>query len=125
MMLRAQAIERLVCSTKPSFLAARTLTGLFASKQPDGGFYYNPAVVVQHVKRASYRNNPQAAYEFERAMWLFYRKHYRATTPALAGRADLRDAGIARRYALMREILNDSGGKQPPSPEGVRVKKDR
>ncbi len=41
---------------------------------------YYPAVTVQHVKRAASRRSARAQYEFDRAMWLFYRKHYQART---------------------------------------------
>ena len=41
--------------------------------------YYSGAT-VQHVKRAASRKSPKAQYEFDRAMWLFYRKHYQAHT---------------------------------------------
>ncbi len=44
---------------------------------------YRPHVVIHHVKRAASRASPQARYEFQRAMWLFYQKHYAATTPRL------------------------------------------
>ena len=42
---------------------------------------YNPAVTVTHVKRAASRQSRRAQHEFYRAMLIFYRKHYRATTP--------------------------------------------
>jgi N-acetylglucosaminyl-diphospho-decaprenol L-rhamnosyltransferase len=42
---------------------------------------YRPQVVVRHVKRAASRGSRRAAYEFQRAMWLFYTKHYAPTTP--------------------------------------------
>jgi N-acetylglucosaminyl-diphospho-decaprenol L-rhamnosyltransferase len=41
---------------------------------------YRPAVEIQHVKRAASRSSRRAQFEFQRAMWLFYRKHYAATT---------------------------------------------
>lgn len=44
---------------------------------------YRPSVVVHHVKRASSAGSDRARYEFQRAMWLFYHKHYAATTPRL------------------------------------------
>lgn len=44
---------------------------------------YRPAVVVRHVKRASSSKSARAPYEFQRAMWLFYEKHYAKTTPRL------------------------------------------
>jgi N-acetylglucosaminyl-diphospho-decaprenol L-rhamnosyltransferase len=42
---------------------------------------YRPHVVVHHVKRAASRGSARARREFERAMWLFYAKHYAAGTP--------------------------------------------
>lgn len=42
---------------------------------------YHPQVVVRHVKRAASRRSKKAQYEFWRAMLIFYRKHYQATTP--------------------------------------------
>jgi hypothetical protein len=43
--------------------------------------FYHPQVVVKHVKRAASRKSRKAQFEFQRAMLIFYRKHYRATTP--------------------------------------------
>jgi hypothetical protein len=42
---------------------------------------YRPSVVIHHEKRAASRKNPRAAFEFQRAMWIFYRKHYLGRTP--------------------------------------------
>lgn len=54
----------------------------WAKRMKDVGWrvVYNPAVTVQHVKRASSRQNPRAQIEFYRAMLLFYYKHYRRDT---------------------------------------------
>ena len=41
----------------------------------------HPQVTVRHVKRAASRQSQRAKLEFYRAMLIFYRKHYRATTP--------------------------------------------
>ena len=38
-------------------------------------------IVVKHVKRAASRKSKRAQFEFQRAMLIFYRKHYRQTTP--------------------------------------------
>ena len=44
--------------------------------------YYNPQVTVLHYKRqSSVQNQERARYEFHRAMYLFYRKHYAQDTP--------------------------------------------
>ena len=42
--------------------------------------FYLPSVTIHHVKRAASRHSSRAKYEFTRAMWLFYSKHYRATS---------------------------------------------
>ena len=42
---------------------------------------YYPGVEVLHVKRAASRQSKRAQFEFVRAFLIFYRKHYRATTP--------------------------------------------
>ena len=83
MVVRARAIEQAGLFDEDFFFGGEDLDWAFRIKAAGWKVYYNPAVVVQHVKRASFRNNPQAAYEFERAMWVFYRKHYRATAPRL------------------------------------------
>jgi GT2 family glycosyltransferase len=71
---------------------------------------YRPQVVVHHVKRAASRGSRRAAYEFQRAMWLFYRKHYAATTPAPVGW--LVQLGLAARGgpALAREMWRPRAG---------------
>lgn len=71
---------------------------------------YRPQVEVRHVKRAASRGSAKAHFEFQRAMWLFYRKHYAAgaswpvhvlVTLALALRGGPR---------LTREMLRDGRG---------------
>ena len=55
----------------------------WAKRIKDAGWkvWYNPSVVVLHVKEAASRYSPRARVEFYRAMAIFYRKHYAATTP--------------------------------------------
>jgi len=81
MMVRTQAVEQAGLLDEDFFFGGEDLDWAYRIKAAGWKVYYNPAIVVRHVKRASYRHNPQAAFEFERAMWIFYRKHYRATTP--------------------------------------------
>lgn len=72
---------------------------------------YRPQVVIQHVKRAASRQSRRAHYEFQRAMWLFYRKHYAATTPAWAHA--LVQLGLALRGGprLAREMWQTGWGR--------------
>jgi len=65
------------------FFCGEDLDWAFRIKATGRTILYYPAVTVRHVKQAAFRKNAGARYEFNRAMWLFYRKHYRATTPFL------------------------------------------
>ena len=120
MLARAQAIEQAGLLDEDFFFGGEDLDWAFRIKAAGWKVYYNPSVAVQHVKRASYRKNPQAAFEFERAMWLFYRKHYRATTPPWLNA--LICAGLVMRggMPLAREMMRNSKNGRLSSPEGVR-----
>jgi GT2 family glycosyltransferase len=86
MLVRREAIEQAGLLDEIFWMYGEDLDWAFRIKQCGWKVYYYPPVVVQHVKRAaSSQDNAGAArakYEFDRAMWLFYRKHYRAATPA-------------------------------------------
>jgi hypothetical protein len=53
-------------------------------------------------------------------MWLFYRKHYQATTPWLLNVLICAALALRGGMPLAREMLRHRGGELPPSPEGVR-----
>jgi GT2 family glycosyltransferase len=84
-LVRREAIEQVGLLDETFWMYGEDLDWAYRIKQAGWKVYYYPPVVVQHVKRASSgQSNAGAAkakYEFDRAMWLFYRKHYRATTP--------------------------------------------
>jgi len=73
---------------------------------------YRPQVVVRHVKRAASRQSRRARYEFQRSMWLFYDKHYAATTPRAVD--CLVKLGLAARGgpALAREMWHHRSGRR-------------
>jgi GT2 family glycosyltransferase len=81
MMVRGSAIEQVGLLDEDFFFGGEDLDWAYRIKAAGWKIYYNPAVEVRHVKQAAFRKNPDAAYEFERAMWIFYRKHYRSQTP--------------------------------------------
>jgi N-acetylglucosaminyl-diphospho-decaprenol L-rhamnosyltransferase len=114
MMVRTEAIRQVGLLDERFFFGGEDLDWAFRIKAAGWKIYYNPAVVVQHVKRASFRRNPQAAYEFERAMWLFYRKHYRASTPAWLNALVCLGLALRGGMPLVREMLSDAG--KPPVP---------
>jgi len=67
----------------------------WAKRAKDGGWevWYNGQVEITHVKEAASKRSRKARVAFYEAMWIFYRKHYRAGTPWLLDKAVL--LGIA------------------------------
>ena len=87
MLVRGQAIDQAGLLDEQFWMYGEDLDWAYRIKQKGWKVYYYPQVVVQHIKRASSgQSNAGAAkakYEFDRAMWLFYRKHYQAQTSPL------------------------------------------
>ncbi|MBI2845489.1 MAG: glycosyltransferase family 2 protein [Chloroflexi bacterium] len=82
MLIRREVLEEIGYLDEDFFLYGEDLDLAYRAKAKGWKVFYNPQVVVRHYKRQSTRLNPrQARYEFYRAMWLFYRKHYQKTTP--------------------------------------------
>ncbi|MCS6846431.1 MAG: glycosyltransferase family 2 protein [Anaerolineae bacterium] len=107
MMLRAEVIARIGLLDEQFFMYGEDLDWCLRAKQAGYRVVYYPDVTVHHVKRAASRASAKAQYEFQRAMWLFYKKHYRASThPLVDGLVRL---GLAVRGgpALLREMSRD------------------
>jgi hypothetical protein len=87
MLVRREALAQVGLLDEVFWMYGEDLDWAYRIKQRGWKVYYYPAVVVTHVKRASSSQDnagaAKAKYEFDRAMWLFYRKHYQATTPRL------------------------------------------
>lgn len=81
MLVRAEAIEQAGLMDEDFFMYGEDLDWAYRIKAAGWKIYYNPAVTVLHVKRASTRHCPRAQVEFYRAMDVFYRKHYAGRTP--------------------------------------------
>jgi N-acetylglucosaminyl-diphospho-decaprenol L-rhamnosyltransferase len=82
MLVRSQAIEQAGLLDEQFFMYGEDLDWCLRIKLAGWRVLYHPGVTVHHIKRAASRKSPKAQFEFQRAMWLFYRKHYRATTAA-------------------------------------------
>ena len=110
MMLRAEAIAQVGLMDERFFMYAEDLDWAKRIKEAGWKVYYNPAVTVRHVKRASSRQFPKRTrLEFERASLRFYRKHYRPSTPAWLNALILLALGVRGGSALWPEIL----GREP------------
>ncbi|MDI9639606.1 glycosyltransferase family 2 protein [Geitlerinema splendidum] len=81
MQIRREAIDAVGLLDETFFMYAEDLDWAYRIKGAGWAVIYHPQVVVRHVKRAASRQSRKAQFEFWRAMLLFYRKHYRQTTP--------------------------------------------
>jgi hypothetical protein len=81
MWVRKEAIEDVGLMDDTFFMYGEDLDWAYRIKNAGWKIYYNPAVTVLHVKKASTRLNPRAQIEFYRAMETFYKKHFAEETP--------------------------------------------
>jgi N-acetylglucosaminyl-diphospho-decaprenol L-rhamnosyltransferase len=119
MLVRTKAMEQAGLLDETFFFGGEDLDWAFRIKAAGWKVYYNPSVVVRHVKRASFSKNPRAAYEFERAMWLFYRKHYQPATPRFLNALICLGLALRGGMPLAREMLRGSRNERLSS-EGAR-----
>jgi N-acetylglucosaminyl-diphospho-decaprenol L-rhamnosyltransferase len=76
MLLRGQAIQQAGLLDEQFFMYGEDLDWCLRVKQHGWRVVYYPDAIVHHVKRAASKQSAKARYEFQRAMWLFYKKHY-------------------------------------------------
>lgn len=81
MQVRREAIRDAGLLDETFFMYGEDLDWAFRIKEAGWKVFYHPQVMVKHIKRASSRRSQKAQFEFQRAMLIFYRKHYRRTTP--------------------------------------------
>lgn len=81
MIIRRRAIAQAGLLDETYFMYGEDLDWAYRIKSHGWKIYYNPAVTVTHIKRASSRRSPRAQMEFYRAMAIFYRKFYADSTP--------------------------------------------
>jgi len=81
MQVRKEAIAQVGLMDEAFFMYAEDLDWAYRVKAAGWKVIYHPEVIVWHVKRAASRQSKKAPFEFYRAMLIFYRKHFRKTTP--------------------------------------------
>jgi GT2 family glycosyltransferase len=81
MLVRREAIAQVGLLDETFFMYGEDLD--WARRITDAGWqvWYNPRVIVTHIKEAASRHSYRARVEFYRALIIFYEKHYRLTTP--------------------------------------------
>ncbi|MGB9593144.1 MAG: glycosyltransferase family 2 protein [Anaerolineae bacterium] len=105
MMVRAEAMEQAGLLDETFFMYGEDLDWAYRIRQKGWKVYYNPAVTVLHYKRAASRHSPRAQFEFQRAMYIFYRKHYAATTHPVLHFLILCGLVLRGGLPMLREIL--------------------
>ncbi|MEO6061528.1 MAG: glycosyltransferase family 2 protein [Thermoflexales bacterium] len=80
MLVRGEAVAKAGLMDERFFMYGEDLDWCLRVKQLGYRVVYHPTVIVHHVKRAASRKSAKAQYAFQRAMWLFYQKHYAAHT---------------------------------------------
>lgn len=106
MIVRREVIEQVGLLDEQYFMYAEDLDWALRAKQARWKVYYYPRVTVLHYKRqASKQNQRKAQYEFWRAMYIFYRKHYADDTPLWVHWLVLGGLSFRGGADLLREIL--------------------
>lgn len=81
MLMRTEALEQAGILDEAFFMYGEDLDLALRIKQKGWNVYYYPGATILHYKRESSKRSRKAQIEFYRAMYIFYEKHYRATTP--------------------------------------------
>ncbi|NIN65598.1 MAG: glycosyltransferase [Anaerolineae bacterium] len=77
LMVRREVVEQVGGLDEQYFMYAEDLDWALRAKKAGWKVYYYPEVTVLHYKRqASEQNRRRAQFEFWRAMYIFYNKHY-------------------------------------------------
>lgn len=117
MMIRTIALRQAGLLDETYFMYGEDLDLALRIKQRGWKTYYDPEVQVTHFKREASRASARAQYEFWRAAWIFYRKHFATTTPLpLRG---LLIGGLALKGGarLVREMMRPL----PPAPNVAEI----
>lgn len=117
MMLRTETLCQAGLLDESYFMYGEDLDLALRIKRRGWKVYYNPAVEVLHYKRAASQGSARAQYEFWRAAYIFYKKHYAAATPfALRTAISL---GLALKGG--RRLVDEMRRPLPPAPNAAEI----
>jgi len=118
MLLRTETLRQAGLLDEIYFMYGEDLDLALRIKKRGWKVYYNPAVRVLHYKREASRHSERAQYEFWRAGYIFYKKHY-ADKTAFPLRV-LITLGLAWKggMKLAREMMRPL----PPSPNAAELR---
>lgn len=104
MLVRASAAAEVGCFDERFWMYGEDLDWCLRFHRAGWRVVYRPATTIHHVKRAASRGSRRARFEFQRAMWLFYAKHYAATTSLPVHALVMLGLALRGGPALAREI---------------------
>ncbi len=102
MLVRREAVAQAGLLDETYFMYGEDLDWAYQIKANHWKIFYNPAVTVTHVKRASSRRSPKAQVEFYRAMDIFYHKYYAGSTPFWLHGLIMFGINIKKQIALLK-----------------------
>ncbi len=105
MLMRTQALKQAGLLDETFFMYGEDLDLALRIKQAGWNAYYYPRAQILHYKRESSKQSKKAQIEFYRAMYIFYVKHYRQTTPFYLDWAVLSGIALKGGLALAPEIF--------------------
>ena len=104
MLIRTQALQQAGLLDESYFMYGEDLDLALRIKRHGWKVYYDPTVHVLHYKRESSRGSERAQYEFWRAAYIFYKKHYACTTPLPLRAAIVGGLALKGGRKLVREM---------------------
>lgn len=111
MLMRTQALQEVGLLDETFFMYGEDLDLALRIKQKGWNAYYYPRAHIMHYKRESSKQSKKAQIEFYRAMYIFYDKHYRRTTPFWLNWVVLGGIAVKGGLALAPEIFRARGVK--------------
>ncbi len=119
MQVRSAAIAQVGLLDEAYFMYGEDLD--WAKRVKDRGWevWYNGQVSVTHVKEAASKRSRKARLAFYEAMWIFYRKHYRADTPWLLDKVVLAGIAVFGGVDMAGRIWQTMGGRTAGSTPSV------
>ncbi len=109
MMVRKEAIAEAGLLDETYFMYGEDLDWAYQIKKNGWKIFYNPDVVVTHIKRAASKHSPKAKMEFYRAMDIFYRKFYARQTSFWMHALIITGINLPWRLYQLRFYLSSNG----------------
>ncbi|CAH8248965.1 glycosyltransferase family 2 protein [Paenibacillus melissococcoides] len=125
MMVRREAIDQVGMLDEQFFMYGEDVDWCYRIKQAGWVNYYYPKTQIIHYKRASSRNKPyKITYEFHRAIYVLYNKHFKKKYPFWVTALMYAGIGAKLGLAMLMNVLSRAGASLRPSKPAYSNKKD-